>query len=410
MRKIFFILALLILCNYTYSQNWSLNVINTSNSQIPSNNVRSLALDNKKQLWAGTTNGIGKFSNNIWTRLLVNNLYDEILNIWITGDSLWIGTEYDGLWRFSDNRWTHYDPNSFGNGILGFAVGDNDTIFRLDKFGEFDKWSGNSWTELISYVSHAQFLFSDSKKNIWIGSGNVGLYKYYNGILFQFKNYIIDTTSNEYIPAYDLKCMVEDSETNLWIGTGDKGLLKYNGTNWEVISVPSNAKVLDLAIDKNNKIWLATDKGIMCYFNGEWLIFNTLNSSLPDDRIVSIKLENENKLWAAVGYNNLYSPPGGKGIVCLTNDLNGIETNSTQDYRIYPNPATSSFKFKSNVVVPHGATVEIYNLFGRKINVVTVPEGQTEIEVDVKGWSHGLYFVRLLIDGRFAGNGRVIVQ
>lgn len=384
--------------NFLHSQTWNINVINTSNSKIPSDNVRSLALDNNGQLWIGTTNGIGRFSNNLWTKLLVGNYIDEILNVWSTSDSIWIGTEYNGLWRFSNNKWTNYDPNTSGNGILGFTVGRNDTIFRLDKFGGFDKWSGSSWTEIIWFVDHAEFLYSDSKKNIWVGSGNVGLYKYNNGTIYQFKNNLIDKTANNYIPAYDLRCMVEDTDSNLWIGTGDKGLLKYDRTKWTIVPTPSNAKVLDLDIDKNNKLWLATDKGIMRYFNGEWLSFSSSNSSLPDNRVISIELENENKIWAAVGYNDLYSPPGGKGIVCLTNELTGIKTNSTIEYRIYPNPTTSSITVDFNTDYISDAKISITDLNGKILYLNSLKNPNPALRIDLNNYPKGIYLINIQSD------------
>lgn len=392
------IITLLSMINLLHSQSWNIDVINTSNSQIPSNNASSLALDKKGQLWVGTTNGIGRFSNNLWTKLLVNNYIDEILNVWVTGDSIWIGTEYNGLWRFSNNTWTNYDPNTIGNGIIGFAIGRNDTIFRLDKFGSFDKWTGSSWTEIIWFVDHERFLFSDSKKNIWVGSGNIGLYKYNNGSLYQFKNNLIDTTAANYIPAYDLKCIVEDSDSNLWIGTGDKGLLKFNGDKWEIVPTPSNAKVLDIDIDKSNKLWLATDKGIMRYCNEEWLIFNASNSSLPNDRVVSILLENDNKIWAAVRYNDLYSPQGGKGIVCLTNELTGIKTNSLIDYRIYPNPTTSSITVDFNNTFINDTKVSITNLNGNLLYFYCINNTISTLGIDLNDYPKGIYLIKIHSD------------
>jgi hypothetical protein len=65
---------------------------------------------------------------------------------------------------------------------------------------------------------------------------------------------------------------------------------------------------------------------------------------------------------------------------------------------------------QSNIAVLKGATVEIYNLYGQVIKTVIVPEDQTEIEIDVKGWNKGPYLIRMLIKGKFLANGMVFVQ
>jgi len=390
-KKLYMMIAVLSMISFSYSQSWNIKIYNTSNSQIPSNDVRSLAIGRNSQLWVGTTSGIGSLSNNIWTKLLVNT---SILNVWTTGDSLWIGTESKGLLRFSDNKLTNYDPYTIGFGILGFAIGKKDTIFRLDHIGSFNKWSGSSWTTIKMFIGHPEFLYSDSKKNIWVGSGNIGLFRYNSGTLFQFKNNI-DTKANNYIPAYDLKCMVEDSDSNLWIGTGDKGLLKFNGNKWEIVPTPSNARVLDIDIDKSNRLWLATDKGILRYFNGEWIIFNSSNSSLPNDRVVSIKLENENKIWAAVGYNDAYSPTGGKGIVCLTNELTGINSISKIDYRIYPNPTNNSIVVDFNNVFIKDMKVSITDLQGKIFYSNCFQNSISKLRIDINDYPKGIYIINV---------------
>jgi Secretion system C-terminal sorting domain/Two component regulator propeller len=393
MKKFSIIITILNFMDISYSQNWNFQIFNTSNSSIPSNDVTSITLDSKKQLWIGTTDGIGKYSNEQWSS--VKDFNGGLLKIWSTGDSIWTGTEFDGLWMFSNNQWLDYDPNSIGNGILGFAIGKNDTIFRLDKFENFEKWSGNSWIDILSFVDDPEFLYSDSKKNIWVGSGNMGLYKYNNGNLFQFVNNIIDTTAANYIPAYDLRCMVEDKDSNLWIGTGDVGLLRYNGNKWEKIATPSNAKVLDINIDNNNAIWLGTDNGIMRYFNGEWLSFNSSNSSLPDNRVVSIISENENKIWAAVGYNDMYSPPGGKGIVCLTSEFTGIKTNSRIDYQIYPNPTSSSIFVDFNNTSFKEMKISITNLNGKILYFNCLRNTISNLRIDMNDYPNGVYLINI---------------
>src|SRR3712207_6694344 len=92
---------------------------------IPSQNVTSIALDSSGKIWIGSQSGLAAFEGNQWKSYNLNNSsynWDEISKVWTTKDSIWVGTEYNGLWGFNGvNKWTHYDPNSSGNGIVGFG-------------------------------------------------------------------------------------------------------------------------------------------------------------------------------------------------------------------------------------------------------------------------------------------------
>ena len=84
---------------------------------------------------------------------------------------------------------------------------------------------------------------------------------------FKFKNY---TTQNGLSHNYTRKCL-KDSKGFLWIIT-QNGLNRFDGVTFTTFlneindstSLPAN-DLLDMAIDKNDNIWLAYGKGICCY-------------------------------------------------------------------------------------------------------------------------------------------------
>ncbi len=81
-----------------------------------------------------------------------------------------------------------------------------------------------------------------------------------------------------------------------------------------------------------------------------------------------------------------------------------------QSIAIFPNPASDKFKVQSPMFEVGGGSIEIYNLFGRKVEEIQVPKGQTEIEVMTTGWKKGLYVVRAMCKDGSLGSGKVVIK
>jgi type IX secretion system substrate protein len=62
---------------------------------------------------------------------------------------------------------------------------------------------------------------------------------------------------------------------------------------------------------------------------------------------------------------------------------------------IYPNPATNNFIIKSSNIDFQGSTIEIFDLYGKKIETIIASDIESEIEVVTKIWNKGLYLIRM---------------
>jgi len=63
---------------------------------------------------------------------------------------------------------------------------------------------------------------------------------------------------------------------------------------------------------------------------------------------------------------------------------------------VFPNPAISVVSYRLSVVSEEianrsGCVVEVWDLFGRKVEAMEVPPGQTELKSDVSAWPPGVY-------------------
>jgi antitoxin component YwqK of YwqJK toxin-antitoxin module len=117
---------------------------------------------------------------------------------------------------------------------------------------------------------------------------------------------------NSNLPADQILFINEDSQGNSWIGTGNNGLIKYDSifTFYNKNNTPiKNNYISCLQIDNNGKIWFSfkspmeysdiNTAGLACLSNNEIVIYNTENSGLTSNGINDIAVDRNNKKWFA---------------------------------------------------------------------------------------------------------------
>lgn len=127
------------------SENWTIH--NTENSGLPFDNVGNLVFDDRDILWMSTHDqsvsgieyggGLTKYESGVWTTfniynsdLTSNTIFDLTLD---DQQNLWIGTGWGGLVKLdSDNNWTIYDKSN--SGIASNLIAE----VQVD-------WNGNKW-------------------------------------------------------------------------------------------------------------------------------------------------------------------------------------------------------------------------------------------------------------------------
>ncbi len=96
-------------------------------------------------------------------------------------------------------------------------------------------------------------------------------------------------------------------------------------------------------------------------------------------------------------------------IVTVEGGYVGIADIETEVFQIYPNPIGNEFKVQSLKFKVGDATVELYDLNGKKLLEKYIPAGSEEITVDVHHLHRGLYFCRLTI-GNKSVTKKLIIQ
>ncbi|WP_445737389.1 two-component regulator propeller domain-containing protein [Mariniflexile sp.] len=221
----------------------------TDRNGIRSNSIWSLFVDNNERIWMGYYNsGVAVY----------DKLYDKfngLESLPSNSNSLQFGSvtaiEQDANGKF----WISMD----GGGI---DIYDSQT----NKFEHINKTDSNSYSGLTSL--DIQTVFIDSKKNIWAGSWNNGLFLLKNGSN-KFINYNSSNTPN--INSNSILSFDEDSDGIIWIGTFHSGVLSYNPktekfTNQKMSPFPKKEIIGDdvrkVLVDSKNDIWVGTTEGL----------------------------------------------------------------------------------------------------------------------------------------------------
>jgi ligand-binding sensor domain-containing protein len=155
---------------------------NTSNSQLPHDDVRAITQDNNGDMWFVTWGGgASKFDGTNWTIYNASNsgitrdyLFD--ITIGANGD-IWIAQDYSGVMLYRNNSWGRYTAS-----IAGLISESVTSLFYNSKTG-----------------------------NMWFGSGD--------GITcYDGRNYTSYSTRNG-LPEERINSIYIDNNDNLWLGT-----------------------------------------------------------------------------------------------------------------------------------------------------------------------------------------------
>jgi signal transduction histidine kinase/ligand-binding sensor domain-containing protein/DNA-binding response OmpR family regulator len=309
-----------------------------SENSISNSVVKSLCrVDN--QLWLGTDLGLNSFdikkknfanyyhdfnSSFSISSNVVNGIYfDSNRNLWIATDS-GIDKIYLNPGNVLLNRF--YENSSFfreGIEINNFSSQSNGDIWIATQQGAFkyDR-SNNSFEQFLPpRILHNKVtdIHCDENGLVWIATD--GGLNIFNPKENKFSSYVAQLTEGNVLTTNYIKTISQDSKGTIWIGTFNRGIFKIvkkkNG-NFEFInfkheianenSISSNS-IFDLAIDKNDNVWIATSKGINCFYilNGvfERFIDNTKYPNSPNQTVFQLFFDYEDVLWIS-SYSGLF--------------------------------------------------------------------------------------------------------
>ena len=232
---------------------------NQSSNSISYNNVHALMLDKKNELWIGTfLGGLNKLNLKTQQFTLYNRANVKAFNA-------------DNIFALLEDR----------SGLIWIASSNGVVTYDRAK-NEFKQFEPSTFFDETVNV-----LFEDSHGSIWLGSRNLGAFKY-NKTSNNLKNYRPSPENS--ISDNFINYIYEDHQKNIWIATHNGGLNLLN-TKMDTITVfrttdglPSNT-IFSLIQDNEKNLWISTNNGLSKY-NIQKKTFNnfTTQEGLPNNQ------------------------------------------------------------------------------------------------------------------------------
>jgi len=295
-----------------------------------------------------------------------------------------------------------YETNPSINGVtvrISGSVFDNQGNLWIANVGlsnELKKFSNGSWTEydISSVKPNSSFglseIITDRNNSIWMGTRGDGVIVFnQNGERIRSLT-SLPTKGN--LPNIRVISLASDSDNRIWIGT-ISGLVVFSNASgvFDADVVDAQPVIFEedgiakkllgdqyvsaIAVDGANNKWFGTSDGGATYTNpnGQTTIanFSKENSPLPSDRITKISVDKEfGKVFFATD----------KGIVAYNSNVAPFGETLGEVYA-YPNPVrkfhnTVTIAGRNGTNLPKGTNVKILDIAGNLVYETNVIEGQ----------------------------------
>lgn len=275
------------------------------NSALPETNIIDLTADEKGNLWMVSNHFITKFDDKNFTaypyQLNVGN--DYLLTLDADNDDVYVGSRFAGLLRMTDGKLTAVtlkDNVLYENGV-SFSSGcidgkGNFCVCSQNGFQTYNIDTGDYKFEPMAQTAQTE---TDRNGNVWI------LWPWF----------ATDTCLVEITPAGKKAFMKTDypfsvananqikfdHQNRLWLAT-DKGVFVRDGETWSAYNKGNSGLsfeyVQSMAFDSDDCLWCGTSGGGLFLFDGrQWSRYTTSNSSIPSNYVGAMAVDNDNVVW-----------------------------------------------------------------------------------------------------------------
>jgi signal transduction histidine kinase/ligand-binding sensor domain-containing protein/DNA-binding response OmpR family regulator len=305
---------------------------------LSSNTINSVDIDDNK-IWIGTNEGLdilnpvsGQFQKLSFNHRNIHSLTaQEVKSIYIDKSGIyWLGMTGGGINKHDKNLnlFNFVQSNVFDQQglnapvVTSFAEKENGKVYVGTDGGGLSLFDCK--TKLFQHLNirsarrgidghfAVMALEMTKKKKLFVGTYGDGLF-------------MLDPASGNYTQllagsnAQDLNSnsiftIKEDSKGNIWVGTNGEGLnvlsaegkvLNRYTPNPKLtndIRLAINGYIRDIEEDKGGNIWIATHGGGIAVFHpssNQFSFYNTTNSKLPNDKVLSLHEDSKENIWAA---------------------------------------------------------------------------------------------------------------
>ncbi|MGD0174023.1 MAG: two-component regulator propeller domain-containing protein [Anaerolineales bacterium] len=286
----------------------------TRNNGLPDNSVTDIGITPDGKVWVGTTyGGLAVFDGSEWaTYTTAQGLLDnDISEISISPEGiLWIGYYRGGVSTFDGKEWTHWGPTY---GLPKFAVTYID-LFTPNSVEVFSEgrtvvYNGANWSDSKDQVAPTIVDGAVTKDGThWYAASKESLLQPNVSGLFEKRGEeFIYHRQCPHVSGKYAYALAVDKQGKMWVGT-DKGIVLKDGGSWGSYTVqnglPSNM-VKDIAIGSDGRLWAGTDHGLALMGDNplHWTVFTAAEEqdARLSGTIHALAFDANNVLWLSLG-------------------------------------------------------------------------------------------------------------
>ncbi len=212
---------------------------------------------------------------------------------------------YGNVWiQFTDGL---YRVSAAKPGLRELLVSTTARVIYSDRHG--DLWVGTNGEGLMRFTDRVVSMYTKesglpnntvmtalTKKDgsLWVGNNCGGLSVYRQG---RFRTY----TEKDGLSNSCVWSVAEDERGTLWIGTWGGGLFRLENehfTQFSKINGLAGNIVRAIAIARDHSLWIATDFGISHFANGAFHNYTTADG-LSSNTILDVREDRDGNLWTA---------------------------------------------------------------------------------------------------------------
>ena len=198
---------------------------------------------------------------------------------------VWVGSESNGLVMFDRMIMRRYSEKDVlpSNEIFGLTAQEN-RVWIATRNGVATVENGETWDTPYQARQNFSIAFDDVHTVAIDGSGWIWIGHISNGISLlrkgqTWKHYPTDKQEFAGVKIRDILVLKKDGQEQVWIATADGGVILYQNDRWTTYDMtsgmPSN-EVQDIAVDKYQRLWFATSKGVVFFDGHNWFTYNNL--------------------------------------------------------------------------------------------------------------------------------------
>ncbi|MGM9478372.1 two-component regulator propeller domain-containing protein [Pedobacter sp. GSP4] len=283
---------------------------------LSNNVVNSLYLDRFGFMWMGTYDGLNRYDGyhfkvfrNGWgdENSLINN-HITVLN----GDKknrIWVGTQKGiSYYDYADSKFHRLFYGEAGKKsevsfpITSIATGSDLSVYiATDEKGLFLLKNNSKEATRIAFGKNLNFtvkaLCIDDKQTLWLFIKDVGLCRYNAA-----KNLISLVTAG----LHSATSIAAGANQTLWIGT-ERGLFQFDQLTGKLTKFGqqlANENIMNLLLDKQQKLWIATDGGGITLYDTKTQKTSYLSAGkekgvLSSNSVAQVYEDNESRKWIA---------------------------------------------------------------------------------------------------------------